>query len=169
MEEVEYDHYDVAICCRLVQKQETDPSLINKKQRVPLYGLLTLGEDRYPLYEACCLGHIECIQYLLKHEADPNLSIPRCRNTPLIELCDLIRCLVFNESGEIEDFAETGKYIEELVEIAKLLMDYGANPYISDTNGDTPFSILGQAEDIKQSLIKYHEERELFNVKNPGE
>ncbi|MCB1169475.1 MAG: ankyrin repeat domain-containing protein [Leptospiraceae bacterium] len=71
-----------------------------------------------PLVYAAEKGHVEVVEYLLAHGADPNVRLPECiRSIPLL--------------GTVRTSGHTALYYVRDPAMVKILMDAGANPALA--------------------------------------
>lgn len=95
------------------------------------------------LNQACNLGHIEIINFLIDKGANINLSAGRLDLTPLMEC------------------ARTGN-----LEVAKLLVEKGADVQIINKMG---MSALSQNIEVYQKILKPYPDTDLGFPTNPGD
>lgn len=99
-------------------------------------------------------NHINVARLLLELGADPNLhfSDPGLNNVPLnlVKSCEMIELLLEYDadidmktngktiiSSHIDDYIHYSFYHPEIIDIIKCLLEYGADIFISDDNGNT--------------------------------
>ena len=79
---------------------------------------LTNNQGISPLYTSCMLGHKELVALLLNNDALPNIKINEVISTPLMSAV-----------------------VNDRVEIVRILLKFGANPNIKNTEGKTAIEL----------------------------
>lgn len=105
-----------------------------------LLSILRWGGSEYPINEAVYFGEYKMTKLLLEAGAATNVRSPIYDDTPLTTVLD---------DGE-----------DSRYRIATLLLEYGADPNVSNENGDTPYS-LAKEERVDDSK-KTKQERKRF-------
>lgn len=110
-----------------------------------------------PLLLAIDTGNLDMIEFLLEHNADPNLLVANI-NTPLIEA--------------IEYAVEENDYIyhqegEPRLDVIELLLKYGADMHLKDDSGRTPVSFAENyhlpAQQLFEKIAKEKKDQEFGN------
>ncbi|NXW61535.1 ASB18 protein, partial [Eurystomus gularis] len=120
---------------------------------------------RGPLHEACLGGHIDCVELLLEHMADPNLQSDE--GLAPLHLCttqDSLRCAKFllrhgaTVNLPSEDGGETALHVAArhcLYDHAHLYLHYGACVNARSAQEETALSILcGQALGTSEGCLQ---------------
>ena len=103
------------------------------------------------LHKACCRGHGAIVRLLLARGADPTLTDSvACTPLYFAASCDrmeIVRCLLAHGGSPIDAVTSTSGLSALAIasfhghaEVARLLLEAGADPTISDKDGDTPLS-----------------------------
>ena len=124
--------------------------------------------DWTPLHWAACYTQIECVQVLLGHNANPNVQLGVNGPTPLY--------LAVDEYGPSGDPLDTAQLLLEhgadpnlyesplcpvcfrgLLEVARLLLGYGAKVDAKDRDGRTPYQVAASKghHEIMKLLLEH--------------
>jgi ankyrin repeat protein len=95
--------------------------------------------DRYGytiLLSICIRGHLPDAKKIIKNSANVNCQTPEEKTTPLIAILKY-------------------RFHADNYELARMLLDAGANPLLKDSNGLTALDYAKGREDILELLKKY--------------
>jgi len=144
-------------CCVVLLKH--DPSVVNAKN----------SKHRTPLWLACERGDSSCATYLLRNKADSNVKDKHGWNS--------LRAAVYSQSFDtVEALLCSGVNIKSVCSagisalhsaafydakgnIAKLLLDYNADPNIKDKKGKIPLHVAAEVgnENVLRMLLDLNE------------
>ncbi len=144
----------------------TIPAIINNLLNMGADVNALTNENQTPLHLAAMKGDHEGTELLLSWGADPNLEDIR-GNTPLIEAIIstnhiLIEMLLQNGADPNGGPSRKKLPLTVAIEIdrkhntkylnTRLLMEYGANPYIKDIDGNSPADLAKEDKKLRRAL-----------------
>jgi ankyrin repeat protein len=124
---------DLAEVKRLVIGCGVDPNIQDKD-----------GET--PLHLAAWDGHLDVVELLLEHGANPNIQENKYGKTPLHYAVS--RRLENKFGRTLLHFTVSRRHVD----VARVLLDHGADPTISDNKGRTPLDYGSDCEEIIEEL-----------------
>lgn len=135
----------MARCCDLVAQHIIGVHL-NKRDE---FGMT-------PLFEACHIGHVNCVFYLLENGAIPD-EARKHEYSPFDCICARLDTAYTVVHGDREHVS-----VREAMDCIKKMIDYGANPH---KNENSPFAILN--DEMKKVITDYYEEKLAYDIKHP--
>jgi cytohesin len=157
---------DLAEVKRLVIGCGVDPNIQDENGETPLHYaawegrlkvvklLLEHGADpnvqdkdgETPLHLAAWDGHLDVVELLLEHGANPNIQENKYGKTPLHYAVS--RCLENKFGRTLLHFTVSRRHVD----VARVLLDHGADPTISDNEGMTPLDYGSNCEELREML-----------------
>jgi ankyrin repeat protein len=99
-----------------------------------------------PLHLAAWDGHLDVVKFLLEHGANPNIQENKYGKTPLHYAVS--RCLENKFGRTLLHFTVSRRNVD----VARVLLDHGADPTISDNEGMTPLELGRFCEELREML-----------------